>query len=80
MVSPVVLGSTITDDEFNHLYGLTNTHEYASRYYNYFWVASDLSIWCSKIHPQQDFRDRDVLTMDEFLQYIEQQKLLRILQ
>ena len=80
MVSPVVLCSTITDDEFEHLRDLSNSPECDNRYYSYFWVVSDLSIGCSKIHPQQDFRDRTVLTMDEFLSYIEQQKLLRTIE
>ena len=80
MGSPILLGSNLTDGEFEHLRDLSNSPECDNRYYSYFWVVSDLSIVCSKIHPQQDFRDRTVLTKDEFLSYIEQQKLLRTIE
>ena len=80
MNHPVLLGSTLTDDEFKHLCNLAQFIECPTKNTSYFWISSVLSIGCNDIQPHQDFSNRNVLTMDEFLQYIEQQKLLRILQ
>ena len=80
MGSPILLGSTLTDDEFKHLCDLTNFIKYPTKNNTYFWVLASLSIACSLIRPHRDFSNRDVLTMDEFLSYIKEQKLLRILE
>ena len=79
MGHPVLLGSTLTDDEFKHLCNLTKFLKCPTKDVTYFWLLSDLSIVCSLIHPHQDFSNRSVLTMNEFLSYIKEQKLLRIL-
>ena len=80
MINPVLLGSSLTDNEFKHLCDLTNLLKYPIKDISYFWVLANLSIGCSNIRPHTKFSNCAVLTMDEFLQYIEQQKLLRILQ
>jgi hypothetical protein len=80
MHRPVLLGSTLTDDEFKHLCNLAQFIECPTKNTSYFWISSDLSIGCNDKHPHQDFSNRNVLTMDEFLAYIEQQKLLWTLQ
>ena len=80
MNHPVLLASTLTDDEFNHLYNLANFPKYPSKKISYFWVLSDLSIGCSDIRPHQDFSNCAIASAEEFLAYIEQQKLLRVLQ
>ena len=79
MNRPVLLGSTLTDDEFKHLRDLTGFIKYPTKNNTYFWVLSNLSIACSLIRPHHDFSNRDVLTMNEFLDYIKEQKLLRML-
>lgn len=80
MNHPVLLASTLTDDEFNHLYNLADNPKCPNKAISYFWILTDLSIGCSNLQAHHDFSKCAVLTMDEFLQYIEQQKLLRILQ
>ena len=80
MSHPVLLGSTLTDDEFKHLCDLTNLLKYPIKDISYFWVLIDLSIGCSIIRPHHDFSNRDVLTMNAFLSYINEQKLIRILE
>ena len=80
MGSPILLGSNLTDDEFKHLYDLTSFIKYPAKDTCYFWVLSNLTIGCSPLRPHQDFSNRDVLTLDEFLAYIKEQKLLRILE
>lgn len=80
MNHPVLLGSTITDDEFTHLCDLTNFIKCPAKNTCYFWVLSNLTIGCSNIRPHQDFSNCTVATIEEFLQYIEQQKLLRTLE
>lgn len=80
MNHPVLLGSTLTDDEFKHLCDLTSFIKCPAKDTCYFWVLSNLTIGCSNMRPHQDFSNRDVLTMNEFLSYINEQKLLRILE
>ena len=80
MISPVLLGSTMTDDEFNHLCDLTIFIKCPTKNSIYFWVLANLSIGCNLVLPHQDFSNCDVLTLDEFLAYIKEQKLLRILE
>ena len=86
MGSPILLGSNLTDDEFKHLYDLTIFFKCPDKDTCYFWVLSSLtigcstSIGCSPLRPHQDFSNCDVLTLDEFLAYIKEQKLLRILE
>ena len=80
MDNPILLGSTLTDDEFKHLCNLTKFLKCPTKDVTYFWVLSDLSIVCSLIRPHQDFSNHNVLTMDRFLSYINEQKLLRILE
>ena len=80
MNRPILLGSTLTDDEFKHLYDLTIFFKCPDKDTCYFWVLSNLTIGCSNIHPLQDFSNCAVLTLDEFLAYIKEQKLLRILE
>lgn len=80
MNHPVLLASTITDDEFNYLYNLANFPKCPTKKIAYFWILTDLSIGCSNLQAHQDFSNCNVLTMDEFLAYVEQQRLLRILQ
>lgn len=80
MDHPVLLGSTLTDDEFKHLCNLTKFLKCPTKDITYFWLLSDLSIGCSLIRPHHDFSNRDVLTMNGFLAYIKEQKLLRILE
>ena len=76
---PVLLGSSLTDAEFKHLCDLTNLLNYPIKDISYFWVLSNLSIGCSNIRPHTNFSNCAVLTMNEFLSYINEQKLLRIL-
>ena len=80
MSHPVLLGSTLTDDEFKQLYDLTSFPKYSIRENACFWIQPDLSIGCSLIRPHHDFSNCAVLTMNEFLAYIKEQKLLRILE
>ena len=80
MDHPVLLGSTLTDGEFKHLCDLTKSLKCSTKDIIYFWLLSDLSIGCGLIRPYQDFSNCDVLTMNEFLAYIKEQKLLRILE
>lgn len=80
MNHPILLGSTLTDDEFKHLCGLTSFIKCPAKDTCYFWVLSNLAIGCSLIRPHHDFSNCDVLTMNEFLAYIKEQKLLRILE
>lgn len=80
MDHPVLLGSSLTDDEFNYLFNLSNFPKYPGKNISYFWILSDLSIGCSPIRPHQDFSNHVVVMLDEFLTYIEQQKLLRTIQ
>ena len=79
MISPVLLGSTMTDDEFNHLCDLTSFIKCPTKNSTYFWVLANLSIGCNLVLPHHVFSNREVVTMDEFLAYIKEQKLLRIL-
>ena len=79
MDHPILLASSLTNEEFRYLHNLANFRRCPGKDISYFWVLSDLSIGCSLIRPHQDFSNCAVLTMDEFLTYIEQQKLLRIL-
>ena len=80
MNHPVLLGSTLTNDEFKHLCDLGGFIKCPPKNSTYFWVRVNLSIACSLIRPHHDFSNRDVLTMNEFLDYIKEQKLLRILE
>lgn len=80
MINPILLGSTLTDAEFKHLCNLTKFIKCPTKNITYFWILSDLSIGCSTIRPHQDFSNSNVLTMDEFLAYVEQQRLLRTIQ
>ena len=80
MNRPVLLGSTLTDEEFKHLCDLRGFIKCPTKNSTYFWVLANLSIGCSLIHPHHDFSNYDVLTMNEFLAYIKEQKLLRILE
>lgn len=80
MNHPVLLASTLTDDEFNHLYNLSNYPKYPTKNISYFWILSDLSIGCSDIRPHQDFSNYAITSAEEFLSYINEQKLLRILE
>ena len=80
MSSQILLGSTLTDGEFKHLCDLMGFIKCPDKNNTYFWVLSNLSIWCSLIRPHHDFSNRVVLTLDEFLSYISEQKLLRILE
>ena len=80
MRSPILLGSTLTDGEFKHLCDLTGFIQCPTKNSTYFWVLANLAIMCSLIRPHHDFSNRDVLTMNEFLAYIKEQKLLRILE
>ena len=79
MDHPILLGSTLTDGEFKHLCNLTKFPKCPGKDISYFWVLSDLSIGCRLIRPHQDFSNCDVLTMNEFLAYIKEQKLSQIL-
>lgn len=78
--SPILLGSNLTNEEFRYLYSLANFPKYTIREKAYFWVLSDLSIGCSNKYSFVNTVDRQVETVDEFLTYIEQQKLLRTIQ
>ena len=80
MSHPLLLGSTLTDDEFKHLCDLTNLLKYPIKDISYFWVQSDLSIGCDQSYFFDKASDRQVETVDEFLSYIKEQKLLRILE
>ena len=80
MSHPVLLGSTLTDDEFKQLYDLTSFPKYGIREDACFWVQSDLSIGCSNSYFFDKASDRQVETVDEFLSYINEQKLIRILE
>ena len=80
MIDPILLGSTLTDDEFKHIFELTSLIKYPAKDTCYFWVLSNLTIGCSPLRPHQDFSNLSVLTMDEFLAYIKEHKLLRILE
>ena len=80
MDHPILLGSALTDDEFKHLCDLTGFIKCHTKNSTYFWVLTNLSIGCSLIRPHNDFSNCDVLTMNEFLAYIKEQKLLRILE
>ena len=80
MNHPVLLGSTLTDDEFKHLCDLTDFIKCPTKNSTYFWVLANLSIGCNLIRPHNDFSNCDILTMNEFLAYIKEQKLLRILE
>ena len=80
MNHPVLLGSTLTDDEFKHLCDLTCFIKCPTKNSTYFWLLANLSIGCSLIRPHNDFSNCDVLTMNEFLAYIKEQKLLGILE
>ena len=80
MGSPILLGSNLTQSEFKQLYDLANFPKYTVREKAYFWVLSDLSIGCSKKYGFVNTSDRQVETVDEFLSYIKEQKLLRILE
>ena len=77
---PVLLGSSLTNDEFKHLCDFMNLFNYPIKDISYFWVLSDLSIEYSNIRPHTNFSNCAVLTMNEFLSYINEQKLLRILE
>lgn len=79
MNHPVLLGSTLTDDEFNHLYNLANFPKCSTKKISYFWILTDLSIGCSNLQAHHDFSNCAIASAEEFLTYIEQQKLLRIL-
>lgn len=80
MGHPVLLGTKLTDSEFKQLYNLANFPKYTIREKAYFWVLSDLSIGCSNAYSSIYTSDRQVETVDEFLSYIKEQKLLRILE
>ena len=80
MNRPVLLGSTLTDDEFKHLRDLTGFIKCPTKNSTYFWVLANLSIGCSLIRPYHDFSNCAVSTMNKFLSYINEQKLLRILE
>ena len=80
MSHPILLGSKLTQSEFKQLYDLANFPKYTVREKAYFWVLSDLSIRCSKEYGFVNTSDRQVETVDEFLSYIKEQKLLRILE
>lgn len=80
MRSPILLGSSLTQSEFKQLYDLANFPKYTIREKAYFWILSDLSIWCSNKYSFVNTSDRQVETVDEFLSYIKEQKLLRILE
>ena len=80
MNHPVLLGSTLTDAEFKHLCDLMGFIKCPTKNSTYFRVLSNLSIGCSPIHPHHDFSNCAVSTMNEFLSYIKEQKLLRILE
>ena len=80
MISPVLQGSTLTDDEFKHLCDLTSFIKCPAKDTCYFWVLSNLTIGCSNIRPHQDFSNCTAATIEELLSYIEQQKLLRTIE
>ena len=80
MGSPILLGSDLTNEEFRYLYNLANFPKYTIREKAYFWVLSDLSIGCSNAYSYIYTSNRQVETVDEFLSYIKEQKLLRILE
>lgn len=80
MNHPVLLASTLTDDEFNHLYNLANFPKCLTKNISYFWILTDLSIGCSNLQAHHDFSNCTIASAEEFLQYIEQQKLLRTLE
>ena len=77
---PVLLGSSLTDDEFKHLCDLTNLPKFPIRREAYFWVLSNLSIGCGDSFFFDELLDKEADTVDEFLSYINEQKLLRILE
>ena len=79
MNHPVLLASTLTDDEFNHLYNLADNPKCPNKAISYFWILTDLSIGCSNLQAHHDFSKCAIASAEEFLTYIEQQKLLRIL-
>ena len=78
MINPILLGSTLTDDEFKHLHNLAGYLKCDNKDNSYFWILSDLSIGCSNLRMYQDFTY--IVLKEEFLSYIEQQKLLRTLE
>ena len=80
MGHPVLLGTKLTDSEFKQLYDLANFPKYTIREKAYFWVLSDLSIGCSNRYSFVNSVDKELNTLDEFLSYINEQKLLRILE
>lgn len=80
MHSPILLGSNLTQSEFKQLYDLANFPKYPIREEAYFWVLSNLSIGCGNKYSLINTPDRQVETVDEFLSYINEQKLLRILE
>ena len=79
MNHPVLLGSTLTDDEFKHLCDLAGFIKYPTKNSTYFWVLANLSIGCSLIRSHHDFSNCDVLTMNEFLAYIKEHQLSQML-
>lgn len=76
----VLLSTNLTDSEFKQLYDLASFPKYSIREDACFWVQSDLSIGCSHSYFFDKASDRQVETVDEFLSYIKEQKLLRILE
>ena len=79
MGHPVLLGTKLTDSEFKQLYDLANFPKYTIREKAYFWVLSDLSIGCSR-YSFVNSVDKELNTLDEFLSYINEEKLSRILE
>ena len=80
MGHPILLGTNLTDSEFKQLYDLANYPKYTIREKAYFWVLSDLSIGCSNAYNFVNTSNRQVETVDEFLSYIKEQKLLKVLE
>ena len=58
MSHPVLLGSTLTDDEFKQLYYLASSPKYSIRENACFCVQPDLSIGCSHSYFFDEVSDR----------------------
>ena len=80
MNHPVLIAKKLSVDEFIHLHDLANHPKHHNKNTAYFWVTSDLTIGCSGIYSPLMSTDWEMNSAEEFLAYIEQQKLLRTIE